>query len=91
MKPLHHITRQIILKIILTSLAGCANAPSVPQVVQVPVYTSCVAAVPAKPKFEFGSLAKIATDGDKILALARDWPLGRAYELQLEAIIEGCK
>ncbi|MES2742475.1 MAG: hypothetical protein V4754_16235 [Pseudomonadota bacterium] len=74
-------------------LAGCATAPTTPpQRVEVPVYVPCVtgARLPA-PVFEFGMLQATANDGDKILALARDWPRGRAYEIKLEAIIQGCR
>lgn len=72
-------------------LTGCAGSSPAPQIVKVPVYTSCVTTAPARPQYEFSSLTQAATNGDKILALARDWPRGRAYELELEALVEGCK
>jgi hypothetical protein len=69
-------------------LAGCASAP--PQRVEVPVFTPCVNVVPQRPAYEFNRLAPAATDGEIILALARDWPQGRKYEAELEAVVEGC-
>lgn len=71
-------------------LAGCASTPPAPQRVEVPVMVSCIGAVPVRPEFEFDQLAPTATDGEVVLALARDWPRGRKYELELEAIIAGC-
>ncbi|MEG2031079.1 MAG: hypothetical protein RR376_10570 [Janthinobacterium sp.] len=71
-------------------LVGCAGAPQVLQRVEAPVMISCVGEVPPHPAYEFGTLAPAATDGDIVLALARDWPRGRAYEAKLEAIIAGC-
>ena len=71
-------------------LAGCGSAPLAPQRVEVPVFTPCVKVVPQRPAYEFDQLAPAATDGEMVLALARDWPRGRTYESQLEAIIEGC-
>ena len=72
-------------------LAGCASAPPAPVEALVPVYVSCVTAVPPRPDYEFGKLTLAASDGEKILALARDWPRGRKYEGELEAVIEGCR
>ena len=71
-------------------LAGCGAAPPITQQVDVPVYVPCVKAVPARPEFEFSKLPLDATDGEKVLALARDWPRGRVYEGKLEAAIAGC-
>ena len=71
-------------------LAGCGSAPLAPQRVEVPVFTPCVKVAPQRPVYEFDRLPPAATDGEIILALARDWPRGRAYEAKLEAIIAGC-
>ena len=73
-------------------LAGCGSAPPAPapQRVEVPVFTPCVKVVPQRPAYEFDQLAPAATDGEIILALARDWPRGRKYEVELEAVIMGC-
>lgn len=71
-------------------LTGCASAPSVPQLVEVPVFTPCVKSVPQRPAYEFDKLTSTATDGEIVLALARDWPRGREYEGVLEAVIAGC-
>ncbi|WP_426075156.1 hypothetical protein [Janthinobacterium sp. DSP2-3-3] len=89
MKP--QTARQIIPKIILAVLlVGCASAPPAPQLVEVPVFTPCVKSVPQRPAYEFDKLVPMATDGEIVLALARDWPRGRKYEVELEAVIAGC-
>lgn len=79
------------MMILALLLAGCASAPPVTQTVEVPVYTPCVKAVPVRPDYEFGKLGPAATDGEKVLALARDWPRGRKYEGLLEAALAGCQ
>jgi hypothetical protein len=73
-------------------LASCSAAP-VPaaQIVQVPVAVSCVQRPPLRPVYEFDQLPATASDGDKILALVRDWARYRKYAGELEAVIEGCK
>ncbi|MGK5032500.1 hypothetical protein [Janthinobacterium sp. MDT1-19] len=71
-------------------LTGCGSAPLAPQRVEVPVFTPCVKVVPQRPAYEFDQLTPAATDGEIVLALARDWPLGRKYEVELEAVIAGC-
>jgi len=73
-------------------LAGCGTAPPATQLFNVPVYTPCVKAadVPARPVYEFGSERMEDTPGGRVLALARDWPVGRKYEGQLEALLAGC-
>ena len=81
------ISEQFVLVFVL---AGCGSAPPAPQRVEVPVFTPCVKAVPLRPAYEFGQLAPAATDGEIVLALARDWLRGRPYEAQLEAVITAC-
>ena len=76
---------------LVLALAGCGSAPQAPQRVEVPVFTSCVQTVPQRPTYEFDKLPSVATDGEIILALARDWPRGRKYEVELEVIIAGCR
>ena len=71
-------------------LAGCGSAPLAPQRVEVPVFAPCVKVVPQRPAYEFDQLTPAATDGEIVLALARDWPRGRKYEGELEAVIAGC-
>ena len=62
-------------------LASCADVPQpITQQADVPVYTPCVKQAPACPEFEFDKLPLDAADSDKVLALARYWPLGRQYE-----------
>lgn len=74
-----------------TMQSGCASAPPPAiQTVEVPVYRPCVGYVPIKPDYEFGKLSLDAAAGDKVLALARDWPRGRKYEGELEAVLAGC-
>lgn len=46
---------------------------------------------PARPAYEFDKLPATATDGEIILALARDWGHGRNYEGQLGAVVAGCR
>lgn len=74
----------------LLLLVGCGSAPLAPQRVEFPVVTPCVKAVPQRPTYEFDTLPSTAMDGEVILALARDWPRGRKYEGQLEAVVAGC-
>lgn len=77
-----------VLTVLLTS---CATAPP-PQVVKVEVATPCIKAnlVPPRPDYETAHLADVASDGAKILALARDWLISRPYERDLETIVQGC-
>lgn len=72
-------------------LAGCASAPPALQRVEIPVFTPCVKVVPQPPAYEFDKLPPSATDGEIILALARDWTRGRSYEGELEAALAGCR
>lgn len=71
-------------------LVGCGAAPPATHRVEVPVYVPCVKDRPQRPAFEFDKLPAEASDGRKVMALARDWPRGRKYEAQLEAAIAGC-
>lgn len=71
--------------------AGCATSPPIARPVDVPVYVSCVKRQPERPAFDFESLPANASDGQKILALARDWARGRKYENDLEAVVSGCQ
>ena len=72
-------------------LAGCGSAPPAPIRVEVPVMVPCVGEVPPRPAYEFDKLPSTATDGEIVLALARDWLRGRTYEAQLEAVVAGCR
>lgn len=80
-----------VIMLLAALLAGCVGAPPAPIEVKIPVYVPCVTAAPARPDYEFARLTQAAPDGEKVLALARDWPRGRAYEGELEAVIAGCK
>ena len=79
------------LLLLVITLTGCASAPTVVQTVEIPVLIPCIKQLPARPTYELDQLTLAASDGEKILALARDWPRGRKYEGELEAVIEGCK
>ena len=82
------------LVVLALPLAGCGTTPAPAiQRVDVPVPISCVKAedVPKRPDFAVEKLAPTASAGEKVLALASDWPLGRKYEGQLEAVIAGCR
>lgn len=78
-----------ICTLLATLLLGCATKP-VTQEVKVPVYVPCVLAIPIKPIFEAKTLGPGASDGEKVLALARDTPLHFKYEGLLEAALAGC-
>lgn len=71
-------------------LAACAGPAPVVQEVKVPVYRPCVTAALERPTFAVRGLAPDASDGEKVLALARDLPVHLKYEAQLEAVIAGC-
>lgn len=72
-------------------LTGCATTRQEPQVIKVPVVISCITDAPKRPEYETETIADTAPDGQKILALLRDWVKSRKYEGQLEATVEGCK
>jgi len=76
--------------VLMVLLAGCGTAPPATQIVEVPVHTSCVKDLPARPEYEFDKLSLDAPAGEMVLALARDWPVGRRYEGLLEAALAGC-
>ncbi len=71
-------------------LVACANKPPATQEVKVGVYVSCVKNRPARPTFNTEQLTPNASDGEKVLAIARDKPMHLKYEGQLEAVIDGC-
>lgn len=83
------IAKLTFLSILILAAAGCA-APPVVQEVKIPVYTPCVKAVPARPAFAALALPAGASDGEKVLALARDTVVHFKYEGLLEAIVAGC-
>lgn len=78
-------------RMLVLMLAGCGSVPLAPPRVEVPVFTPCVKTVPQRPAYEFDQLTPAATDGEVILALARDWLRGRRYEGELEAVVAGCR
>lgn len=79
-----------LLVAVLTVLAtGCASRPATLEV-KVPVYVSCVTERPVRPTFASLALSGDASEGEKVLALARDTLLHFKYEGQLEAALAGC-
>lgn len=79
-----------IFTLVLLLLPGCGTAPPVPCRVNIPVYTPCLKAVPARPAFESLALPGDASNGEKVLALARDTVQHFKYEGELEAALAGC-
>jgi len=71
-------------------LAGCGTAPLPAETVYVPVHAPCIRDKPVTPVYEFDKLPLNAQAGEKVLALARDWLIGRKYEGKLEAALAGC-
>ena len=80
-----------IILLVVALLAGCATTHQEPQVVKAPVVVSCITDTPKRPEYETETISDTAPDGQKILALLRDWVKSRKYEGQLEATVEGCK
>ena len=72
----------------LVLLAGCATKPATVEV-KVPVYVPCAKPVP-RPTFAFPLMPIEASDGEKVLAMARDTLVHFKYEGQLEAALAGC-
>lgn len=75
-------------------LAGCAGAPApATQRFETAIPVPCVKAskVPKRPDYAVKKLTPTASDGEKVIALTIDWPLGRKYEEELEAVIAGCR
>lgn len=85
------LSRNALQLISVMLLAGCASAPPAPVRVEIPVFTPCVKVQMPRPTYEFDKLAPTATDGEIVLALARDWSRGRRYESELEAVVAGCR
>lgn len=75
--------------LLILLLAGCATKPAAVEV-KIPVYVPCLKAAPARPVFAFPILPADASEGEKVLALARDTLLHFKYEGQLEAVVAGC-
>lgn len=71
--------------------SGCTTLAPATQRVDVPVYVSCLQQKPVRPVFEFDTLPTDASDGRKVMALARDWARSRKYEGELEAAMVGCQ
>lgn len=84
------IAKLTILSILIMVAPGCGTALPAAQVVNVPVFTPCVKSVPARPAFAALALPAGASDGEKVLALARDTIEHFKYEGLLEAAIAGC-
>lgn len=76
--------------LLVLMLVGCAAKPPT-ETVKVGVYVPCVKDKPARPAYETDKLTAASSDGEKVLALARDKPTHLKYEGQLEAVIAGCE
>ncbi|NHZ78831.1 hypothetical protein F2P44_05990 [Massilia sp. CCM 8695] len=72
------------------ALAGCGTATQAMHTVRVPVRSPCIVALPARPLFATQTLMPDASDGEKVLAIARDLPLHLKYESALEAAMVAC-
>lgn len=81
--------KKLLILALALAAVGCATKPATVEV-KVPVHVPCVKAVPARPAFAAPELPSDASEGEKVLALARDTLLHFKYESQLEAIIAGC-
>ncbi|CUI05279.1 hypothetical protein [Massilia antarctica] len=71
-------------------LAGCGTGTQAIRTVRVPVRSPCIGALPARPLFATQTLMPDASDGEKVLAIARDLPLHLKYEGVLEAALAAC-
>ncbi|NHZ89279.1 hypothetical protein F2P45_09675 [Massilia sp. CCM 8733] len=79
-----------LLMLLLLPLVGCASAGPAIQTVRVPVRSPCIGALPPRPLFATQTLRPGASDGEKVLAIARDLPLHLKYESALEAALAAC-
>ena len=75
--------------LLILLLIGCATKPATVEV-KIPVHTPCIKLVPVRPAFISLMLPGDASEGEKVLAIARDTLLHFTYEGQLEAAIAGC-
>lgn len=79
-----------LLMLLLVPLVGCSTARPAIQTVRVPVRTPCIGALPPRPLFATQTLMPGASDGEKVLAIARDLPVHLKYESALEAALAAC-
>jgi hypothetical protein len=47
--------------------------------------------VPTRPTYQCDKLPSNVSEGEKVIALVIDWPVGKKYEAHLEAIVIGCQ
>lgn len=71
-------------------LIGCGTAAPAIRTVRVPVRSPCVGTLPSRPLFAIHTLMPDASDGEKVLAIARDLPVHLKYERALEAALAAC-
>jgi hypothetical protein len=85
--------KTLILATIIATLAGCAlnGPPKPPETVRVPVLVRCLDGLPARPSFLSDEQLLALDNYGVIVALAQDRRLRQAYELQLEALLAGCR
>jgi len=72
-------------------LTGCANGPTVPAEVRVPVPVPCVETVPSRPSMMSDGELMALDDYGLVVALARDRRIRQGYEAELEAVVAGCR
>lgn len=76
---------------IALGLAGCANGPTIPTEVRVPVPVPCVGSPPVKPPMLSDAEMLALDDYALVIALARDRRLRQGYEATLQAVVEACR
>lgn len=72
-------------------LAGCASAPTVPDVIRVQVPTPCIEVAPTRPIMLSDAQLLALDDYGLVLALAQDRRVRQGYQLELEAAVAGCR
>ena len=85
--------KKILIALAITLMCACTSNRPATQDVNKIVSIPCLKSndVPTRPAYESYTTAATASDGDKVLAITRDWARSRPYEARLEAIIKGCE
>jgi hypothetical protein len=83
--------KAVVIACLLLAGCGSTQVQKTTLEVPVPVKVPCVNTKPERPVYETPKInIDKTTDGELLLATARDWVRSRAYEKKLEAIVEGC-
>lgn len=75
------------------ALGGCSTVPKQAlQKIDIPIAVPCINErnLPVEPIYEFDNLPPYATDGEKVLALLRDWARYRKFTGELRAAVSAC-